>query len=69
MTTTETTAHREMTKMVAQFMAAKHDADNYRLGTPRQERGEARMDRLVQKAERLGFLAEFCTTVTKEMTK
>ena len=60
--TTATTT--KFNKMVLDFKKAKFLANENRLGSAKQLRGEAWMERLVAQAEAAGFLTEFCRAVT-----
>ena len=61
--TTNNTNTAQFDQMVEAFCEARYVDATSRLGTKKQVAANAKMDRLVEKAERLGFLTEFCNTV------
>lgn len=48
--------------LVAAYRRAAHDLGHSRVGSVKAERAEARIERLVARAERHGILDEFLTT-------
>ena len=62
MTTTQTTTET-FDRMVAECLRARFIFETSRIGSAKGVAAERKIDRLVARAERLGFLAEFCTAV------
>lgn len=63
MTTTRLPDHMIFEQMVAEFKKAHYTYCEARLGSARAVAAEKKMDRLVEKAENLGWLNEFVRAV------